>query len=71
MKYIHIVVTDTENGKHRAHAEKIPTGTNLKNCNDMFPNAKVIHLCESSSHSKTVADYWNESYKKNGTYLYN
>lgn len=31
----------------------------------------IIQYCKSSKQAREVCDLWNDSYKKNGTHLYN
>jgi hypothetical protein len=70
MKKIYIVISITENGKRHAFSETIRTGENLKAHFKRYPNADIIHLCETATQAGYLAAEWNESYKKNGEYLY-
>ena len=70
MKKIHLVIVETENGKHYAQAQSIRTGEDLKSHFDSFPNMIIAHLCETATEAQYTAAKWNESYKANGTYLF-
>ena len=70
MKKIHLVFSEMKDGKHFAHAEIIKTGENLKNYVGRYPNANIIHICESATQAAYLAEEWNQSYKDNNTYMY-
>ena len=70
MKKIHLVIVETENGKHYAHAESIRTGENLKAHFGRYPKMSIAHLCETALEAHTTAEKWNEEYRANGTYLF-
>lgn len=70
MKKIHLVFSEMKDGKHFAHAETIKTGENLKNYVERYPNANIIHICESATQAAYLAEEWNQSYKDNNTYMY-
>lgn len=70
MKNIFVVYSKTQDGKRYAYADTIRTGENL------IPHIKrnaadVCHLCESRKQAEKIALDWNESYKANGTSLFN
>lgn len=70
MKRIYLVFSETKDGKHFAHAETIRAGENLRNYIERYPLAKIVHICESATQAAYLAEEWNESYKQNGTYMY-
>lgn len=70
MKKIYLVFSEMENGKHFARAETIKTGKNLKVFVDIYPDADVIHICESATQAAYLAEEWNEAYRNNGTYMF-
>lgn len=70
MKKIYLVFSETKDGKHFAHAETIKAGENLKVYVDRYPNAKVIHICESATQAAYLAEEWNEAYRNNRTYMF-
>lgn len=69
IKYFYYAVVQTENGKSFAHAEKVPTSTNLAN---FFGNESVIIVQPTATlkEAKELADFWNGIYKRDGRYLY-
>lgn len=69
MKMIFVVFVISENGKHFAKADTIRTGENLL-CHIRRYNCEVVHLCESRKEAEQIAIEWNNTYKENGTYLY-
>lgn len=70
MKKIYLVFSETKDGKNFAHAETIRAGENLRNYIERYPLAKIVHICESATQAAYLAEEWNESYKQNGTYMY-
>lgn len=69
MKNIYVVIPITENGKFYAIAEKIKTGKNLIPFIKAY-NTDIVHLCESRRQAETIAAHWNETFKNNGTHLF-
>ena len=70
MKRFYIVVVDKENEKYFAHAHAIGMDENLLAIIKSFKYATIIHTCESATKAHYLAAEWNESYKANGTYLF-
>lgn len=70
MKKIYLVFSETENGKHYAHAETIKAGENLKNYIKRYPSADIIHICETATQAAYLAEEWNQDYRNNNTYMY-
>lgn len=70
MKKIFLVFSETKNGKHYAHAETIRAGENLKTFIDRYPDADIIHICESATQAANTAENWNQAYKNNNTFMY-
>lgn len=71
MKNIYFVVVEEENGKHFAFADAIRTNENAKHSRYFLdPKYTCIEFCESRKKAEEIALAWNESYKKNGTYLF-
>lgn len=70
MKKIYIAVTIEENGKYYSYTMPIATGMNIISKLDGIRNAKVLHLCESKRKADELTTFWNNSYKANGTYLF-
>lgn len=70
MKKIYLIFSETDNGKHYAHADTIKAGENLKVFIDRYPLADVIHICENATQAYSLAEVWNQVYKNNGTYMY-
>lgn len=70
MKYIYLVFVENHDGKYIAHAETIRTGENLLAYSKRYPKAVAIHIAETATKAHYLAAEWNESYKANGTYLF-
>ena len=70
MKRIYLVLSETKDGKHYAHAETIRAGENLKNYIERYPSANIVHICETATQAAFLAEQWNQDYKNNNTYMY-
>ena len=68
MKMIFVVWNFEEYGKRQAIADTIKTGkTSFSLSNGL--KSKYLQICESRRHAEELAQKWNTSYKKDGTYL--
>lgn len=71
--YIWIVATanagerGTETEKHFSYAMRLSSGSELKGQLESVDHA---HLCGTKKQAYQLADFWNECYKANGTYMY-
>ena len=70
MKKYYYVISETENGKNNAFALTVDDSNNLLSIFKQHKNATIIQPCESKKKAEEFADFWNESYKANGTYLF-
>jgi superfamily I DNA/RNA helicase len=70
MKKIYIAIQVEENQKYYAFADAIRTGENLKPFIKRYPNAVILHLCESRKQAEEIAAQWNEIAKNNKQYLF-
>ena len=70
MKSIFLTVVIQENGKNFAFVEVFRCGQNIKPMIERYKNAHIWHLCESRKQADNLAQFWNDCYKNNGTYLY-
>ena len=70
MKKIYLVFSETKSGKHYAPAETIRAGENLKNFIDKYPDADIIHICETATQAHCLAEAWNQAYRDNNSYMY-
>ena len=68
-KNSYIVVTVSENGKYYAYMIKHHNSYNLLN----IANIKgILHanICDTKKEAEKIVEQWNESYKQNGTYMF-
>ena len=68
-KNSYIVVTVSENGKYYAYMIKHNNSNNLLN----IANIKgILHanICDTKKEAERIVEQWNESYKQNGTYMF-
>lgn len=70
MKKYYYVISETENGKNYAFASTVDDSNNLLAIFRKYKHATIIHPCESRTKAEYIAAEWNESYKANGTYLF-
>jgi len=80
--YNYIVITEDYNEEiitaatkvnrpHRYYASvvRIPQANNLLSVLRQYPTALHANICSTKKEAETIAESWNEAYKKNGTYL--
>ena len=68
-KYTYIVVSIQEDGKNYAYVIKHHNSNNLINVLEI---KGILHanICDTKKEAYSIAEYWNECYKKNGTYMF-
>ena len=64
------VIVHTENGKKYAHAHKVSGNLNLLSVLQAFKNVSCVHQCKTLKGARELAEFWNECYKKNNTYMF-
>ena len=69
MKYFYIVMAINENGKQYAYVLRHNQSNNLIGVTEQ-KNAEFAYLCQSKKEAERIASAWVESYKKNGTYMF-
>jgi hypothetical protein len=70
MKYFYIAVTVEENKKYYSYVIKTNENTNLLTTLKI-KNIICAALCPSKKEAARRVEYWNATYKANGTYLFN
>lgn len=69
MKHFYYVVVKSVSDKHYAYVDKV-----AENCNIVTRWATslttAVHHCETKKKAEELANYWNECYKANGTYMF-
>ena len=69
MKNFYFAVIEEIDGKKCAYVDKVGASTNI--CGRWEnSNFLAVRPCESKAKAEELADFWNESYKANGTYLF-
>lgn len=70
--YYIIVQQEKETGKNYAYTEKVSNCYNLYNYFQAHKGCKItsINACKTMKEAKKISDFWNECYKKNGTYAF-
>ena len=68
-KNSYLAVTVEENGKYYAYMIKHHNSNNLLNILDI---KGILHanICETKKEAERIVENWNESYKQNGTYMF-
>lgn len=69
MKNSYIAVSVNENEKNYAYVIKVSESDNLL-CKLTIKGIDSAHICDTKKKAGEVADFWNECYKKNGTYMF-
>lgn len=67
MKNLSFVCVRVDGGKRYAHAEKVNTNSNIASFCQYYD---IVQYCETWNKAVELADFWNECYKKNGTFDY-
>ena len=69
MKNYYIAVQIKEDDKFYAYAVKVNTMDNLLSKLEIN-NIEVANLCDTKKKAQELVSLWNESFKNNGTYLF-
>ena len=69
MKNFYLAVTIEQDGKYFSTVEKVGTNDNIVAFMQKR-NYRYGHICESKKKAEELAEFWNASYKANGTYLF-
>ena len=67
--YFYYAVVNEENGKYGAYAERVHGSNNIKSYFEA-DNIDIVHPCGTFKEAKELSAFWNECYKKNGTYMF-
>lgn len=70
MKRFYYVVSEHDSGKNYAYVLVIGSNNNLLAVLEDYKKAKVVQPCESKKKAHELAEFWNDSYRNNGTYLF-
>lgn len=68
-KNTYIVVSIQEDGKNYAYVIKHHNSNNLTSALKI-KGIKAANICDTKKEAEKTATYWNECYKKNGTYMF-
>ena len=67
--YFYYAVVNKENDKYCAYAERVNGSNCIKHYFDA-DNIEIVMPTATFKEAKETAEYWNECYKKNGTYMF-
>lgn len=67
---IYMAVTKTIQDKNYAYALTVNRCYNLVHVLARENNLMCANVCATKKEAERIADFWNECYKNNGTYLY-
>lgn len=70
MKNFYIAVMIEENGKHYAHMIRVTDSTNLHSRLSGIQNIIAANIMPTKKAAAATVTAWNESFKNNGTYLF-
>lgn len=70
--FYYVVTTGTEgaNGKCYAQVARVNNYSDLLFALDRIENKTSVTACSTKREAVELAEFWNECYKKNGTYLF-
>ena len=64
------VAQRTIKGRNAAHAFKLRNNQNIVGFDNDYPGIVTLNACDSMKEAKEIAKAWNDSFKKNGTFLF-
>ena len=70
MKNFYYALTVSENGKNYSYVLKVSESNNLLAVLKYHKNLTIVHQCETKKKAVELVNFWNESYKANGTYMF-
>lgn len=70
MKNFYYAVSEHENGKNYAYVIKATASDNLLGLFERHKNLKTANACETKKQAENLANFWNECYKINRTYMF-
>ena len=68
MKTFYYVAVETEDGQNYAFVMKVKKNENL--LSKLCKNCSYVQPCETKKEAIALANYWNDCYIKNGTYIF-
>lgn len=68
-KRIYLALTVCENGKYYSWAQKSASNNNLLSVLAV-KNLISANICDTFKKAKEIVSAWNDTYRANGTYLY-
>lgn len=69
-KTFYVFTSETEEGKFYSWADAIQRRENLLSIFAGRPSLKTVNACQTRKEADELARFWNECYKKNGTYAF-
>ena len=68
MKDFHLAITkENENGGKCAYTQSFNESNNLLSIMERIPKEAIfVHLCSTKKQAFTIADAWNEDFKRHG-----
>ena len=70
MQNFYYAVNTEDNGKICAFVIKASINDNLKYLFNGYKNLISINACPTEKRAEELANFWNECYKANGTYMF-
>ena len=62
--------SDEYNPGYYAYVHSVGQNDNLKSALDGISGLQAVQLCQTKKEAAQLADFWNECYKRNGTYFF-
>lgn len=70
MKNIYIAAQVKKENKFYAYIIPVRIGSNLEDQLQFHPDTPIKHLCETRKQAAELVKDWNETFKRNHTYLF-
>lgn len=68
--YYVITITSDDKTKFYATSCTVPNNNNILAVIKRYKNIKTMNACDTKKKAEEISGYWNECYKKNGTYYF-
>lgn len=65
-----LLINEEKDGKFCACAKKVSASLNLLAYINMYKDICTLNVCQTWKEATETAAAWNETYKRNGTYMY-
>lgn len=69
-KYFYLAITINDNNNHYSYVLQASENENVYSVLKRIPGIMSANICRTRKEAHEIVDFWNEAYKKNGTYKF-